>query len=83
MPHNPRLTYNVYVHDFRQAVCFICYCYHILVFLLLLLLQLQIMDFFSVKDFEIPGYSLPQVVVELHSHLWSCAVDFRLVSGDL
>ena len=44
---------------------------------LVLLLQLQIMDFFNVKDFEIPGYSLPQVVVELHTHLWSCAIDYR------
>ena len=44
-----------------------------------LLWCLQIMDFFNVRDFEIPGYSLPQVVVELHTHLWSCAVDYRLV----
>jgi len=40
--------------------------------------NLQIMDFFNVRDFEIPGYSLPQVVVELHAHLWSCAIDYRL-----
>jgi len=46
---------------------------------LVLLLYLQIMDFFNVRDFEIPGYSLPQVVVELHTHLWSCAIDYRFV----
>ena len=41
------------------------------------LLQLQIMEFFNVRDFEIPGYSLPHVVVELHAHLWSCAVVYH------
>ena len=37
------------------------------------------MEFFNVRDFEIPGYSLPHVVVELHAHLWSCAVVYRFI----
>ena len=35
------------------------------------------MDFFDVVDYAILGYTLPEVVTELHLHLWSCSVDYR------
>jgi autophagy-related protein 2 len=37
----------------------------------------QMLEFFNVADFDIPGYSIPKVVMELHTHLWSCAIDYR------
>ena len=40
---------------------------------------LQIVEFFNVADYEVPGYKLPLSVTSLHTHLWNCAVDYRLV----
>ncbi|CAH1792670.1 unnamed protein product [Owenia fusiformis] len=37
----------------------------------------QCLDFLDVIDQPILGYTQPEVVTELHCHLWSCAVDYR------
>lgn len=39
--------------------------------------MLQITDFFNVADFDIPGYTLPKIVTEMHLYAWSCAIDYR------
>ncbi|KAG8235898.1 hypothetical protein J437_LFUL010128 [Ladona fulva] len=37
----------------------------------------QLVDFFDVLDYPVPGYSPPRVITELHLHLWDCAIDYR------
>jgi len=37
----------------------------------------QVTDFFNVVDFDIPGYTLPKIVTEMHLYAWSCAIDYR------
>ncbi|XP_063692394.1 autophagy-related protein 2 homolog A-like isoform X2 [Bolinopsis microptera] len=38
---------------------------------------LQLMEFFDVQDYTVPGYKLPLSVTSLHTHLWNLAVDYR------
>ncbi|KAL1129547.1 hypothetical protein AAG570_012492 [Ranatra chinensis] len=38
------------------------------------------MDFFDVVDYPVRGYDSPQVITELHQHLWDCAVDYRPIN---
>ncbi|KAK6182870.1 hypothetical protein SNE40_010457 [Patella caerulea] len=37
----------------------------------------QALDLLDVKDYPILGYIEPEVVTQLHVHLWSCAIDYR------
>ncbi|GJQ81695.1 Atg2 [Trypoxylus dichotomus] len=37
----------------------------------------QLIDFFNVVDYAIPGYNAKDVLTELHIHLWDCAIDYR------
>ncbi|KAI4468685.1 autophagy-related 2 isoform a [Holotrichia oblita] len=37
----------------------------------------QLIDFFNVVDYAIPGYNAKDVLTELHVHLWDCAIDYR------
>ncbi|XP_075223558.1 autophagy-related 2 [Lycorma delicatula] len=37
----------------------------------------QLLQFFEVMDYPVPGYNPPQVITELHQHLWDCAIDYR------
>lgn len=37
----------------------------------------QLMDFFDVVDYPVPGYQPYTVLTELHLHLWDCSVDYR------
>ncbi|XP_025831922.1 autophagy-related protein 2 homolog B isoform X2 [Agrilus planipennis] len=37
----------------------------------------QLIDFFNVFDYPIPGYQPKDVLTELHLNLWDCAVDYR------
>lgn len=37
----------------------------------------QMIDFFDVLDYPIPGYNPMPVVTEFHLHLWDCAIDYR------
>lgn len=37
----------------------------------------QLIDFFNVMDYTIPGYTAKDVLTELHLHLWDCAIDYR------
>lgn len=37
----------------------------------------QMVDFFDVLDYPIPGYIPMGVLTELHLHLWDCAIDYR------
>ncbi|XP_076267231.1 autophagy-related 2 isoform X1 [Rhynchophorus ferrugineus] len=38
---------------------------------------LQLIDFFNVQDYPIPGYIAKDVLTELHFNLWDCAIDYR------
>lgn len=37
----------------------------------------QMIDFFDVLDYPIPGYNPMAVLTEFHLHLWDCAIDYR------
>ncbi|RZF47432.1 hypothetical protein LSTR_LSTR007359 [Laodelphax striatellus] len=37
----------------------------------------QLLDFFGVMDYPVPGHHPMQVITELHQHLWDCAIDYR------
>ncbi|KAL3285630.1 hypothetical protein HHI36_000162 [Cryptolaemus montrouzieri] len=37
----------------------------------------QMLDFFNVTDYPIPGYVSKEVLTELHVHMWDCAIDYR------
>ncbi|XP_074651009.1 autophagy-related protein 2 homolog B-like [Tubulanus polymorphus] len=39
----------------------------------------QIVEFLDVQDYPILGYTLPKVVTVMHTHLWSCCLDYRPV----
>ncbi|KAK9884101.1 hypothetical protein WA026_005041 [Henosepilachna vigintioctopunctata] len=37
----------------------------------------QMLDFFNINDYVIPGYTSKEVVAEFHLHMWDCAIDYR------
>ena len=43
----------------------------------MLYFHFQIGDFFDILDEPILGYDMPRVVTELHTHFWSCGIDYR------
>lgn len=43
----------------------------------------QLINFFDVDDYSIPGYQARDVMTQIHLHLWDCAIDYRWVIGHL
>lgn len=37
----------------------------------------QALDFMNVVDYPVKGYVQPQILTQLHVHLWNCTVDYR------
>lgn len=37
----------------------------------------QLIDFFNVKDYPIPGYQAKEILTELFVHFWDSAIDYR------
>ena len=35
------------------------------------------MELFDLRDYPIAGYQLPHILTELHTHIRSCAIDYR------
>lgn len=41
---------------------------------------LQLINFMSIEDYPILGYTFPSTITGLHLHLWGCAVDYRPIN---
>ncbi|RZC41089.1 autophagy-related protein 2 A -like protein, partial [Asbolus verrucosus] len=37
----------------------------------------QLLDFFNVKDYPVPGYQAKEILTELFVHFWDSAIDYR------
>lgn len=71
------LLFSISIRYIRNYYFFHLRKYRIVSLRPILFQMLQITDFFNVADFDIPGYTLPKIVTEMHLYAWSCAIDYR------